>query len=328
MSETLLETKNVTKIFEVKTKTKKEKLVAVENVSINIEKGRDLVIVGESGSGKSTLGKIVLGLMKPDFGTVLYKGKDIWKMTKEEWKNFRRNAQIIHQDPYSSLNPMRTIFQTLSPPLIQYNLAKSSQDVQKRVSELLSLVGLVPPSDFMNRYPSRMSGGQMQRVAIARAISINPELIVADEAVSMLDASLRVEIVDLLLNLKNKLGTSFLFITHDFGIARYFIKKGGGKVAVMYLGNIVELGEGDSVIQKPMHPYTKALIASVPIPDPVKAKASEVPSLRSLDLTQPRINFKGCKFASRCSYVREICSNEAPLLRLVDDREVACHLYD
>jgi oligopeptide/dipeptide ABC transporter ATP-binding protein len=173
-----------------------------------------------------------------------------------------------------------------------------------------------------------MSGGQMQRVAIARAISVNPELIVADEAVSMLDASLRVEIVDLLLNLKNSLGMSFLFITHDFGIARYFIKKGNGRIAVMYSGNIVELGEGDSVIQKPMHPYTKALIASAPIPDPIKAKASEVPSLRSLDVTQPSTNFKGCKFAKRCLYAQEICENDAPLLRQVNDREVACHLYD
>ncbi|MGB9895847.1 MAG: ATP-binding cassette domain-containing protein, partial [Thermoproteota archaeon] len=165
MSETLLETKNVTKSFEIKSKTGRKRLVAVENVSVKIERGKDLIVVGESGSGKTTLGKIVLGLMKPDLGTVLYKGRDVWNMTKEEWKIFRRNVQVIHQDPYSSLNPMRTVFQTLSPPLRRYNITRNFQDTQKRVFELLSLVGLIPPSDFVNRYPSRMSGGQMQRVA-------------------------------------------------------------------------------------------------------------------------------------------------------------------
>ncbi|MEM3748038.1 MAG: dipeptide/oligopeptide/nickel ABC transporter ATP-binding protein, partial [Thermoproteota archaeon] len=195
---------------------------AVDNVSLEIGMVENVALVGESGCGKSTLGKLTLGLLKPDSGTILFEGKDIWSLRKEEFAKFRRNAQIIHQDPYTSLNPVRTIFQSLAPPLIRNKEVPNGKAAYERLKEVLTMVGLTPPEDFLNRYPARMSGGQMQRIILARAVSLRPKFIVADEAVSMLDASLRLGAVDLMLELQKKFGMSYLFITHDLGIARYF----------------------------------------------------------------------------------------------------------
>jgi len=326
MSTNLLEARNVSKFFTVSRGAVKKKAIlkAVEEVSMSIEEGETICLVGESGCGKSTLGRLLLGLLKPTQGKILYNNKDIWSMSSRDFMEFRRNAQIIHQDPYDAINPYRTIYSSLAGPLRQLKLADRS-NVREKVAELLKLVGLVPPSDFMDRYPCRLSGGQLQRIAIARAISVNPKFIVADEAVSMLDASLRINVLDLLLNLKEKFNLTCLFITHDLAIARYFARK--GKVAIMYLGSIVETGNLEEVIHKPMHPYTEVLIEVSPVPDPDIAKKRPLPKLRSLEIPSAMNPPSGCKFHTRCPYAMDRCSKEAPDLKDVGDgRKVACHL--
>jgi len=304
----------------------KKYICAVDNVFFSLEEGDTLALVGESGCGKSTLGRLTLALLKPTSGQILYKGKDVWGMNKNEFKEFRRNAQIVHQDPYDTLNPMRTIFQSLAPPLSHYKIARNRQEIRGKTEELLELVGLIPPDDFLRRHPSRLSGGQMQRIAIARAISVNPKFLVADEAVSMVDASLRIEVLDLLFDLKKRFGMTCLFITHDFGVARYFAKH--GRVMIMYLGSIVEVGPTDDVILEPMHPYTKTLIASVPVPDPKLTRSKGLPPLRSLEVPSLTQVPPGCKFNPRCPYAEKTCADKVPELKAVSkERFVACHLY-
>jgi len=208
------------------------------------------------------------------------------------------------------------------------NKAVSAKEAYNSVRELLSLVGLVPPEDFLDRYPSRMSGGQMQRVTLARAMSLRPKYIVADEAVSMLDASLRLGAVDLMLDLQKRFGVSYLFITHDFGISRYFIKKSRGKMMVMYLGSLVEIGDGDSVVKSPTHPYTQILKESIPVPDPKIARGRPIPQLRSLEIPRLEETPGGCKFHTRCPHAIDVCSTQIPMLRQVGTKLVACHLAD
>jgi oligopeptide/dipeptide ABC transporter ATP-binding protein len=325
----LLRADNVTKRFTAGGSlfAKTREIKAVDQASFTVEKGENVVLLGESGCGKSTLGKLTLGLLRPDSGRIEYEGKDIWSLEGEQFADFRRNAQIVHQDPYTSLNPVRTIYQSLAPAMIR-NKMVSAKEAYNRVRDLLPLVGLVPPEDFLDRYPSRMSGGQMQRVTLARAISLRPKYIVADEAVSMLDASLRLGAVDLMLDLQKQFGMSYLFITHDFGVSRYFIKKSRGKMMVMYLGSLIEIGDGDSVIQNPTHPYTQILKESIPVPDPKVAREKPVPKLRSLEIPRLEETPSGCKFHTRCPYAVEICSTEVPLLREVKQKLVACHLAE
>jgi oligopeptide/dipeptide ABC transporter ATP-binding protein len=328
MSIALIDVKNVTKNFSVSSGifSKKRSICAVDNVSFHINEGEIVALVGESGCGKSTLGRLTLGILQPTSGKILFKGKDIWCLNKSEFKDFRRNAQIIHQDPYDALNPMKTIYQSLSAPLLHYKIVRRKECWEK-ASELLEMVGLVPPDDFLQRYPSRLSGGQMQRVSIARAISVNPSFIVADEAVSMLDASLRIEILDLLLELKRKFNMTCLFITHDFGVARYFAKD--GRILVMYLGSIVEEGPTEDVILNPIHPYTKILLECVPIPDPKSARSKGLPPLKSLETPNITSMPSGCKFHTRCPYGKDICSQKAPELELTSkDHFVACHIFN
>jgi len=325
----LLRAENVTKRFTAGggLLAKAKEIKAVDRASFMVERGENVVLLGESGCGKSTLGKLTLGLLKPDSGRIEYEGKDIWTLDTRRFSDFRRNAQVVHQDPYTSLNPVRTIYQSLAPAMIQ-NQVVSAKEAYNSVRELLPLVGLVPPEDFLDRYPSRMSGGQMQRVTLARAISLKPKYIVADEAVSMLDASLRLGAVDLMLDLQKRFGMSYLFITHDFGISRYFIKKSRGKMMVMYLGSLIEIGDGDSVIQNPTHPYTQILKESIPVPDPKIARERPIPQLRSLEIPRLEETPSGCKFHTRCPYAAEICSTEVPLLRQVGEKLVACHLAE
>ncbi len=301
---------------------------AVDDVSFSVNEGENVALVGESGCGKSTLGRLTLGLLKPTSGFLLYRGKDVWIMDRKGSREFRRNAQIIHQDPYSSINPVRTIFQSITPAMIQNKIVHNKREAFERAAEILSLVGLTPPEDFLRRYPSRMSGGQMQRVILARAVAVNPEYVVADEAVSMLDASLRLGALDLMLDLQKKFGLSYLFITHDFAITRYFVKKGGGKIMVMYLGSLVEVGGGDSVVQKPIHPYTQALLAAIPIPDPKLTRERALPKLRSLDVPKLTDVPSGCKFHTRCPYAEKVCEDKVPELREVTGRLVACHFAE
>jgi oligopeptide/dipeptide ABC transporter ATP-binding protein len=328
MASALIDVKNVTKIFSIGGGIfgKKRNVCAVDNVSFHINECETVALIGESGCGKSTLGRLTLGILQPTSGKILFRGKDIWHLNKSEFKEFRRNAQIIHQDPYDTLNPMKTIYQSLSPPLLHYKIAHNRRECWEKASELLEMVGLVPPSDFLQRYPSRLSGGQMQRIAIARAISVSPSFIVADEAVSMLDASLRIEILDLLLELKRKFNMACLFITHDFGVARYFAKD--GRILVMYLGSIVEEGPTEDVILDPIHPYTKILLECVPIPDPKIARSRGLPPLKSLEVPS-LINIpSGCKFYPRCPYGEDICSKKAPEFKPAGkDRFIACHVF-
>ncbi len=327
--EPLLKIVNVTKEFVKGGLFSPKKAVrAVDNVSLEIGRVENVALVGESGCGKSTLGKLTLGLLKPDSGTIPFEGKDIWSMKKEEFAKFRRNAQIIHQDPYTSLNPVRTILQSLAPPLLRNKEVPNRKAAYERLRELLTMVGLTPPEDFLNRYPARMSGGQMQRIILARAVSLRPKYIVADEAVSMLDASLRLGAIDLMLELQKKFGMSYLFITHDLGIARYFILKGSGKVAMMYLGSIVEAGEGDSVIQRPIHPYTQVMMTAISLPDPRLTRSRPPPNLRSLEVPRLEQVPSGCKFHPRCPYVEKVCEEKVPELRAFDSRLVACHFAE
>jgi len=325
--DTVIEAREVTKIFPVAGGmfSKRYFIKAVDRVSLEIKENEIVALVGESGCGKSTLGRLMLGLIKPTEGKILYMGKDIWSLKGKEYEEFRRNAQLIPQDPYSALNPMKNIVSQLIPPLLRYKIVRNRREAIKKAAELLELVGLVPPEDFFKRFTCRLSGGQLQRISIARAISVQPKFIVADEAVSMLDASLRIEILDILLNLQKKFKTAYLFITHDLAIARYFARE--GRTAIMYLGNVVEIGRTEDVIQNPLHPYTKVLIQAVPIPDPDLAIKRGLPKLKSLEIPSLINPPSGCKFNTRCPYAEKICEEKVPELREVKGRLVACHLY-
>jgi oligopeptide/dipeptide ABC transporter ATP-binding protein len=328
MTSALIDVKNVTKIFSISGGIfgKKRNVCAVDNVSFHINEGETVALIGESGCGKSTLGRLTLGILQPTSGKILFKGKDILRLNKSEFKEFRRNAQMIHQDPYDALNPMKTVYQSLSPPLLHYKIARNRKECWERASSLLEMVGLVPPEDFLRRYPSRLSGGQMQRIAIARAISVNPSFIVADEAVSMIDASLRIEVLDLLLDLKRKFNMACLFITHDFGVARYFAKD--GRMLIMYLGSIVEAGPAEDIISDPIHPYTKILLDCIPIPDPKVARSKGLPPLKSLEVPSLTNIPSGCKFHPRCPYGEDICSKKTPEFKPAGkDRFIACHMF-
>ncbi|MEM1990239.1 MAG: ABC transporter ATP-binding protein [Candidatus Bathyarchaeia archaeon] len=320
----LISLKEVSVIYKVKERAlgKEKNLYAVDGVSLEVLKGENLSLVGESGCGKTTLGKTIVGLIKPSSGIVFYKGKDLWKLRGDEWKNARRNLQIIHQNPYDAVNFTKTIFQILSVPLKEHKLVNSELELKEKIYSLLEMVGL--GREIAEKYPHQLSGGQLQRVIIARAISLTPELIVADEPVSMIDVSLRISILDLLLSLRRKYNIATVFITHDLGLARYYGRD--GKIAIMYLGNIVEVGFIEKVIREPLHPYTEALLFAVPVPDPELAKKRGFPPLRSPEVTDPTIMLPGCKFYPRCIYARDICKEKRPSLKMIDDRWVACHL--
>jgi len=301
---------------------------AVDGVDLSISEKEIITVVGESGCGKTTLGKTIAGLIKPTGGKILYKGKDLRKLNRMEYKEYRRNVQMIHQDPFSALNPTKTVYQILSSPLKRWGFARSRAELIKKVSDLLEVVGLTPPLDFLFKYPHQLSGGQRQRVVVARAISVNPKVVVADEPITMIDVSLRIGLLDLLLDLRERLGTAYLFITHDFGAARYFAAKGGGSIAVMYLGKIVEQGPAEDVIHDPLHPYTKVLLSAVPVPDPELTRKKKTIKLKSLDIPSPINPPPGCKFHTRCPESMDICSKKEPkLVEVKPNHYVACWLY-
>ena len=301
---------------------------AVDGVDLSISEKEIITVVGESGCGKTTLGKTIAGLIKPTGGKILYKGKDLRKLSRMEYKEYRRSVQMIHQDPFSALNPTKTVYQILSSPLKRWGFARSRAELIKKVSDLLEVVGLTPPSDFLFKYPHQLSGGQRQRVVVARAISVNPKVVVADEPITMIDVSLRIGLLDLLLDLRKRLGTAYLFITHDFGAARYFAAKGGGSIAVMYLGKIVEQGPAEDVIHDSLHPYTKVLLSAVPVPDPELTRKKKTIKLKSLDIPSPINPPPGCKFHTRCPESMNICSKKEPkLVEVKPNHYVACWLY-
>lgn len=322
MSQTLFEVKNLVKVFNKGGKD----VVVLDGLNFSIGRGETFCVVGESGCGKSTAGRILAGLLQPSSGEVCFKGIDINTRNRTQLKKFRREVQMIHQDPYASLNPTQRIFEVLSHPLHRHKKGKSYGDILRLVSDLLTKVGLTPVEDFLDKYPHQLSGGQRQRVSIARALTVDPEFIVVDEATSMVDTSLRISLLDTLTTLQEELGVSYFFITHDLALAKHFAWK--GRIAVMYLGDFVELSDAQQLIQIPQHPYTKALLSAIPEADPEITRTkqrfelvkNEIPSLDKLPT--------GCKFHPRCPWTVEgLCDVAAPRLKpLTGSSAVACHV--
>jgi oligopeptide/dipeptide ABC transporter ATP-binding protein len=297
----------------------------VDHVDLKIPPRGIISVVGESGSGKSTLGKTTLGLIRPYSGSVLFRGKDIWKLDPNEYKEYRKNAQFIPQDPYSSLHPFRKVGTVLGEILRYHRVANSSKDIREGIEELLEKVGLTPPSKYINKYPFELSGGERQRIAIARAIALKPAYIVADEPVTMLDASIKVGIIRTLIQLINDLRSSLLFITHELSLVEAFGRD--TEVLVMYLGEIVEKGLAEKVFVNPAHPYTQALIEALPVADPEAAKKKKL-LLTNVNPPNPINKPKGCPFSDRCPYAMEVCKIEHPQMKsLSANHQVSCHLY-
>jgi oligopeptide/dipeptide ABC transporter ATP-binding protein len=323
----IIELENITKTFTVRTSlfAKPQQITVLDKLSFAIEQGEIICVVGESGCGKTTVGKVVTGLTKPSSGTILFTGKDIWNGDKPAFTLYRKQVQLIQQDPYTSLNPVQRIYDMLKAPLVRHKKVKSIKETKEKIAELLKLVDLTPVDDFIYKYPHQLSGGQRQRVAIARTLTVDPTCIVADEAVSMLDVSIRLSIVDLLLRLKTELGVTYLFITHDLAIAKYFGKT--GRIAVMYLGRIVELGPTQQVIQQPIHPYTQILLAALPEADPEQTRVKKGIQLRSLDIPNLLELPSGCTFHPRCPvWIKGTCDIVRPELREVaPNQSVSCH---
>jgi oligopeptide/dipeptide ABC transporter ATP-binding protein len=303
-----------------------EKVGAVVDVSLDIYPGEIIALVGESGCGKTSLGSVITGLAKPTSGRVLFKGADIAGLKGERYQDFRGGVQMVQQDSYAALNPMRTIYQSLSAPILQRKIVKGRKAARARVIELLETVELTPPDRFLDKYPHQLSGGQRQRILMARAISLNPKVIVADEPVSMIDVSLRISILNLMAELNRKLDIAIVYITHDLATARYIA--GRGRMAVMYLGRVMELGGVDDVLSQPRHPYLQALLSAVPTPDPDIAKAMLELPLRSLEMPSAARPPSGCRFHPRCPHAIDRCSKEEPQLQPAGAGEAACHLAE
>ncbi len=316
----LLEVKNLRKSFKVTSPLSRNsgRLVAVDNVSFSIKAGETLGLVGESGCGKSTTGKLILQLLKPDQGQIFYAGTELTGLSAAKMRPWRRRMQMIFQDPFSSLNPRMTVGAILSEPLIIHRLVPARQ-IRDRVIELLEKVGL--SAQHEQRYPHEFSGGQRQRIGIARALAVEPELIIADEPVSALDLSVQAQILNLLKQLREEQQLSYLFIAHDLAVIEHV----SDRIAVMYLGNIVELCDAADLYKNPRHPYTEALLNAVPVPDPKHARplalAGEIPSA----VNPP----PGCHFHPRCPYADNLCHQQAPELKTIANNHLAaCHFSD
>lgn len=303
---------------------RKEKVEVLSDVNLEVNKGEIVVVVGESGCGKTTLGKMIVGLYKPTKGKIIYRGKDICKLKGKEFKEYRLGVQMVHQDSFAALNPNRTIFQSLCMPLIQHKIAKNKKEAEDILRESFQEVGLVPQEQFLYKYPHQLSGGQRQRVLLARALSVKPELIVADEPVSMVDVSLRISLIDLMTKMNKKFGISFVYITHDLATARYIAKD--GRLVVMYLGKVIELNNITDAIDRPKHPYFHALLAAVPKSIKFRKKYStkQLP-LSTLDMPSIVNPPTGCRFHTRCPYCTEKCEKEEPQLAEYKGGYVACH---
>jgi peptide/nickel transport system ATP-binding protein len=296
---------------------------AVDGVNLKLDSGEIIAVVGESGCGKTTLGKMVVGLLTPTGGRILYKGADIHSLHGDAFETYRKGVQMVHQDSYAALNPSRSILQSLTDPMLHHKVAKNRTKARERLEELLTLVGLVPPAQFLDKYPHQLSGGQRQRLLLARALSLQPSLIVADEPVSMVDVSLRISLLDLMSEMNRRFNIAFIYITHDLATARYIASH--GRIAVMYPGKVVETGNLSKVMADPRHPYLQALLSAVPIPDPkISRNMGELP-LKSLEMPDPANPPPGCRFHPRCPYAIAICETKEPPLAECEGQLVACH---
>ncbi len=292
---------------------------AVDGVTFDIMKGEILVLAGESGCGKTTTGRCILYLEDPTDGSVVYAGIDLSTLDRTEMKDLRKRMQITFQDPYESLNPKQSISSIVAEPLVVHKIPITPSQKRQRVLEALESVSITPAEDFIDRYPHELSGGQRQRISVARALILHPEFMVADEPVSMLDVSIRAEILNLLLKLREDLGLTYLFITHDLAVASYI----ADRIGIMYLGIIVEIGPAHAVAFEPQHPYTRALISAVPSGDPtVKRRIESLKGEPPSPINVP----SGCRFHPRCPYAQEICVREVPEDRDMGGKHyVACH---
>ena len=316
MSEALLEVKNVKKYF----KTPKGVLHAVDDVSFTIGRGETLGVVGESGCGKSTTGRVVLRLLEPTEGTILLEGEDIAKLSASQMRAKRKEMQMIFQDPLASLDPRKTVGQIIEEPLKIHGIVPSSKERQKRVLELMEVVGLA--QRYYSSYPHELDGGRRQRIGIARALSVNPKFIVCDEPVSALDVSIQAQILNLLEDLQKQMGLTYMFITHDLSVDHHF----SDNIAVMYLGKIIELAPSDTLFANPTHPYTQALLSAIPVP---KLENRRERIILKGEITSPINLPKACRFASRCLYATEKCFGAEPELKEIEPgHQVACFMKE
>lgn len=315
--EPLIEIKGLKKYF----KTPAGLLHAVDDVNLSIAKGETLGIVGESGCGKSTLGRVIIKLLEPTEGSILFDGTDIARMKSRQLKEFRKDAQIIFQDPYASLNPRMSVFDLIAEPMIVNHMGKSKGDLRDQVLELMETVGLAPR--LASAYPHELDGGRRQRIGVAHALAVNPKFIVCDEPVSALDVSIQAQILNLLMDLQEKRNLTYLFITHDLSVVKHI----SNEIAVMYLGQCVEKAPAEELFVNPLHPYTKALLEAIPVPS--LKNRGKVREVLTGEVTNPINPGIGCRFAPRCRYACEQCINSS--IRLKEQSQgyqVACFLYE
>lgn len=322
---TLLEARDVSRVFGTGL-LNKSRTVAVDGVSLVIKEDKPSItaIAGESGSGKTTLARLLLGMIQPTSGSILFRGHSLTGMDKSGRDEFRRQVQAIFQDPYESYNPVYKVDQVLTLPLRKFRLTHSKAESYQRIEESLRMAGL-RPEETLGRYPHQLSGGQRQRIMVARALLLNPRIILADEPVSMVDASLRATILESLVKLKRELGISLVYITHDLTTA-YQVSQ---NIYILYRGSVAEVGSVAKVIKQPKHPYTRLLVSSIPLPDPdIHWGAESELEAKASTASAPADEFAGCKFANRCPFVMPECRQaRPPLYRTDDDRAVACYLY-
>ena len=322
MTENLLEVKNLVKHFPVRGgvfSRVRNYVKAVDGISFDVKPGETLGLVGESGCGKSTAGRSILRLIEPTSGEINFEGENICELSNEELRKRRRQMQIIFQDPYASLNPRMTIGSIVGEPLTIHNVAKG-QERKDRVEQLLHRGGLRP--EHIRRYPHEFSGGQRQRIGLARALALNPKLIIGDEPVSALDVSIQAQVINLLEDLQKDLGIAYVMIAHDLAVVQHV----SDRIAVMYLGKIVELAEADELVSSPKHPYTEALLSAVPVPDPT-VKTERI--LLKGDVPSPVDPPSGCRFHTRCPYKEDLCDQEdPPMLEMSPGHTVACHFSE
>lgn len=325
MTEPIINVVDATKDFRSSSgvlKRSKSVTRAIDNVNLTILDGEIVGLVGESGSGKTTLGLSMLKLIDLDKGSISFKEKNIHKMNKKELIEFRKKTQMIFQDPYESLNPLLTVYSTVSTSLTVFERSMNKTDKMEVVSKTIEALGLKPAEDFLDKFPSQLSGGERQRVGIARALVLNPEFVVADEAVSMLDVSIRADILNKISDMQKNLGLAMLFVTHDIAVAEYL----SNRIAVMHLGQIVEIGAADKVIGSPLHPYTEMLMNSLPNGGIVnKTKKFNV---KSIEWERANRGYLGCAFQNKCPFVMDVCKHsKPPMLEEKEDHQVACFLY-